>query len=411
MKLFTRNLLLILICCTTLNGYAAKTIRIACVGNSITAGARLADPSKEAYPAQLQKMLGNSYEVMNFGVSAMTVLRNCDRAYMSTSLYIKALESDPDIVFIKLGTNDSRLPFRLQVDSFMGDYKTLIHSFKVLPSNPRIVLLLPSSSFLTDTSRQTDAAIVKYILPRIRQVAFDEKLEVIDLHAITSDKQNLYPDNLHPSVEGATILAKRLFEVVTGTEKKGFDIFKKIKEPMTISSFQGYDCVNFTFEGHSCKVVKPRRAAKNLPWIWRACSFGTNPEVDIALLDRGFHLVYCDVAELSNNQEVMFVRNAFYKKMRKSGLSSKVCLEESGCGMVNNYRWAVENPGKVACVCTDDILPMAEHTTIFEEKVKASGKEITVIHKPDANHNPQSFANPQPIVDFILKSVGMTPPY
>ena len=98
--------------------FAQNAIRIACVGNSITAGARLPHPEKNSYPAQLQQLLGNGYEVMNFGVSGRTVLRNCDRSYMATPLYKEALKSNPNIVFIKLGTNDSRLPYRLQVDSF-----------------------------------------------------------------------------------------------------------------------------------------------------------------------------------------------------------------------------------------------------------------------------------------------------
>ena len=230
--------------------------------------------------------------------------------------------------------------YRSHIDSFMIDYKFLIHSFKVLPSKPRIVLLLPSSSYLTDTARQTDAAITKWILPRIWQVAYDEKLEMIDLHSITAEKEALYPDKLHPSVVGAAILAKRLYEfVTTSPDKVDFDIFKLIKEPTTISSFQGYDCADFRFKGHSCKIVKPRRAAKGLPWIWRARFFGVNPQADIALLDRGFHLVYCDVAELYGNREAISVWNAFYKKMHTAGLAEKVCLEGFSRGGVYIYRW------------------------------------------------------------------------
>src|SRR5581483_2666385 len=83
---------------------AQKVVRIACVGNSITYGARLPHPEKNAYPAQLQQMLGEGYEVMNFGNSGKTVIKNCDRSYMATPTYQQALQSKPDIVFIKLGT-------------------------------------------------------------------------------------------------------------------------------------------------------------------------------------------------------------------------------------------------------------------------------------------------------------------
>ncbi len=53
----------------------------------------------------------------------------------------------------------------------------------------------------------------------------------------------------------------------------------------------------------------------------------------------------------------------------------------------------------------DDVVPVAENTALFEQKVKALGGDITVIHKPDVKHHPHSLANPKPIVDFILKAV------
>lgn len=332
---------------------AQKTIRIACVGNSITFGARLAHPEKEAYPAQLQQMLGEGYEVMNFGNSGKTVIRNCDRAYMATPTYQQALKSNPDLVFIKLGTNDSRLPYRLQIDSFVADYKTLVHSFQNLSTHPRIILLLPVTSYKADTSLQTEQAITKLILPRVRQVAYDEKLELVDLHSITQDMPATFPDSLHPSSLGATILAKRLFEVVVNKTDKSFDIFKKIKEPITVSSYYGYECADFTFNGHKAKIVKPRRVAEGKPWIWNARFWNVEPQTEIALLDRGFHVVYCDVAELFGNDEALNTWNKFYGLLQKAGLSKTACLEGFSRGGVYAYNWAAQNPGKVACVYVD----------------------------------------------------------
>ncbi|WP_460966629.1 GDSL-type esterase/lipase family protein [Spirosoma migulaei] len=333
--------------------YAQQTIRIACVGNSITYGATLKNREQDSYPAQLQNLLGAGYEVMNFGVSGRTLLRDTPSAYTATEQYKEALKSNPTIVFIKLGTNDSRLPYRLKIDQFVGDYKSLIQSFKTLPSNPRIILLLPVTSFLTDTTRQVDAAIRKLIIPRIQQVAFEEKLELIDLHALTVTDSLLFPDKLHPSAPVMTTIARRLYEAVTLKTQPNFDIFPKIKEPMTVSSFYGYDCADFTFEGRACKVVKPRVVAAGKPWIWRARFWGHEPQTDIALLDRGFHLVYCDVAELFGNAEAVSLWNKFYKYLHKAGLSDKVSLEGLSRGGIYAYNWAVENPKKVACVYVD----------------------------------------------------------
>ncbi|HEX6430878.1 MAG TPA: GDSL-type esterase/lipase family protein [Niastella sp.] len=352
-KTAPNHCLLIVFLLTQITVVAQKSLRISCVGNSITAGARMTHPEKNAYPAQLQQLLGSGYVVTNFGVGGRTVIKDCDRSYMATPAYQEALKSNPDIVTIKLGTNDSRLPYRLQIDSFMADYKTLIHSFQNLPTHPRIILLLPVTSYLTDTMRQTEQAIAKLILPRIRQVAFEEKLELIDLHSITADMPAAFPDSLHPTSLGATILAKRLYEAIINKADSKFDIFKKVKEPVTVSSFYGYDCADFTFNGRKAKIVKPRRAAEGKPWIWRARFWGVEPQTDIALLDRGFHVVYCDVAELFGNSEAISIWNKYYSFLQKAGLSKKACLEGFSRGGIYVYNWAAQNLDKVACVYVD----------------------------------------------------------
>ena len=464
---------LLMVCLISSNTilFAQQKIRIACIGNSITAGYRLQHPETEAYPAQLQQLLGTNYEVMNFGVSAKTVVHT-GNAYTATDKYKQALLSNPNIVFIKLGTNDSRLPYRSDIaQHFESDYTNIINSFRSLTSKPRIILLLPVSSYLTDTSRQTDAAIVQWVLPHIREVAFKEKLELIDLHSITATKPELFPDSLHPSVNGATIIAKRLYEAVMLKTDRKFDIFEKIEASYKTSSFYGYDCADFLFKDCEAKIVKPRFAAPGHPWIWRARFWGHEPQTDIALLDRGFHLVYCDASELFGNAEAVNLWNAFYTFLHKAGLAKRVAMEGMSRGGVYIYNWAAVNPGKVSCIYADapvldlkswpggkgkgpgskadweifkkdygysteeetadfknnpmdkiaeivkgkypmlhvvgdadEVVPVDENTAPFEKMILAAGGDIKVIHKPGIGHHPHSLANPQPIVDYILKS-------
>ena len=120
-----------------------------------------------------------------------------------------------------------------------------------------------------------------------------------------------------------------------------------------LSSFYGYTCADFIFNNHACKVVKPKKAAAGLPWIWRARFWGHEPQTDIALLERGFHVVYCDVAELFGNKEAVAAWNTFYAYMRRCGLSKKVALEGMSRGGVYVYNWAMANPLKVACIYAD----------------------------------------------------------
>ena len=82
-------------------GVAQDKIKIACIGNSITEGV-------DNYPTSLARMLGDQYEVGNFGKWGHTLLRKGDHPYMSTDAFINAQKFQPNVVIIKLGTNDSK---------------------------------------------------------------------------------------------------------------------------------------------------------------------------------------------------------------------------------------------------------------------------------------------------------------
>ena len=121
----------------------------------------------------------------------------------------------------------------------------------------------------------------------------------------------------------------------------------------TLSSFYGYTCIDFTFNNRNCKVVQPKKNVKGMPWVWRARFWGHEPQTDIALLERGFHIVYADVAELYGNQEAVLIWNQFYTYMQQLGLAKKVVLEGMSRGGVYVYNWALQNPEKVAAVYAD----------------------------------------------------------
>ena len=124
-------------------------VRVACIGNSITFGAGIRNRSRDSYPSVLARMLGDSYWVKNFGVSARTMLNKGDHPYMNEPAYKNALAFNPNIVVIKLGTNDSKsFNWKYKAD-FMKDAQTMINAFKGLPSQPKIYLCYPSKSYRT----------------------------------------------------------------------------------------------------------------------------------------------------------------------------------------------------------------------------------------------------------------------
>ena len=62
-------------------------VRVACIGNSITYGARIKNRNRDSYPSVLGRMLGDGYWVKNFGVSARTLLNKGDHPYMKEKAY------------------------------------------------------------------------------------------------------------------------------------------------------------------------------------------------------------------------------------------------------------------------------------------------------------------------------------
>ncbi|MCW3092957.1 MAG: hypothetical protein JWP81_4026 [Ferruginibacter sp.] len=368
MKFLPIGIFLLLTCQFAAFSQRGAKIKIACIGASITSGARLKDPAKQSYPAQLQTKLGEGYQVDNYGEGGCTMLRKGNKPYWNTSQYKAALAANPDIVTIDLGGNDSKLINRIHMDEYKKDCHDMIQSFAALPSHPRIILLLPVVSFVTDTTGIWDPVIVNRIIPLLKEVAYENNREVCNVHSLLIDKPALMPDKIHPELEGTTLIAKSLYEIISAKRDTAYNIFDEINYPKKYSSFHGYKCADFTFNNRNCKIAQPKKAAKGHPWIWRARFWGHEPQTDIALLERGFHIVYCDVAELLGNKECIDTWNNFYDIVHHAGLSKKAVLEGMSRGAVYVFNWAAVNPDKVACVYVDN--PLLNINVWTEEMLK-----------------------------------------
>lgn len=212
------NLLFLLLPLTLCAQEGAKTVKIACVGNSITEGFTLAHPETESYPAVLQRMLGDGYEVGNFGLTAHTLMMKGNLPYMSKDRFKEALAFQPDIVTIKLGTNDTK-PVNWQYKAdFKHDLNTLIDAFEALPSHPKIYLCLPIPGNRQDWGIN-DSITTYGVIPRIREVAQERHLPVIDLNTLMRPYYpQAYTDSVHPNKYGAIVLAEGIYRALTGKD-------------------------------------------------------------------------------------------------------------------------------------------------------------------------------------------------
>lgn len=193
------------------------TTKVACVGNSITAGSGIKDTKNNSYPAVLGKMLGERYEVKNFGFSGRTLLNKGDRPYMKEQMYQDALNFQPDIVVIKLGTNDTKPQNWKYKEEYKKDMLTIINEFQSLTSTPQIYVCYPAKAYDVKWGIN-DSIIVNDIIPIINEVAKEKNINIIDIHTATSNMEDNFPDKIHPNEAGAIVLAKEVYYGITGKD-------------------------------------------------------------------------------------------------------------------------------------------------------------------------------------------------
>ena len=196
----------------------AQAKLVACVGDSITYGSGIPNASIDSYPAQLERMLQQfdvQWQATNFGVSGATLLRRGDKPYNGLSAYQSALNSEPDIVVIMLGTNDTKSQNWAYKDDFIDDYVRLIDSFSQLPKTPEIWICKPVPVFQENFGIR-DPILIEELIPLIDQIVEQTDVHLIDMYAAMQGVGHLYADGVHPNAEGAGLIASSVAAVLTG---------------------------------------------------------------------------------------------------------------------------------------------------------------------------------------------------
>ncbi len=197
---------------------AQEKIKVACVGNSITYGTGVDNREVNAYPVKLQGMLGDKYEVGNFGKPGATLLNKGHRPYTQQQEYKDALAFAGDIVVIHLGINDTDpRNWPNYRDEFIPDYRALMQSFREV--NPKCKFILARMTPIADRHPRFESGTRDWhgeIQLAIEKIAEAEGVQLIDFHEPLYPYPFMLPDAVHPNVEGAAILAKTVYEGITG---------------------------------------------------------------------------------------------------------------------------------------------------------------------------------------------------
>lgn len=197
-------------------------IKVACVGDSITYGHGVIPWYKNNYPAVLQNLLGDGYNVQNFGVSGTTAHSTGDQPYIETDIYKQSTEYDADILVFMLGSNDSKPENWINAETFKKEYLALLDTYITEENSPEIYLGIPAKAFYEEES-QTEGITTYDIQPNlvdeiaeiIKGIAAERGYKYIDIYALTADHPEWFAsDYVHPNTDGAKAIANEVYENV-----------------------------------------------------------------------------------------------------------------------------------------------------------------------------------------------------
>ncbi len=185
-------------------------------------------------------------------------------------------------------------------------------------------------------------------------------------------------------------------------------------------------------------AIVPKMAAPGRPWVLRADLVSRDAAVDLALLQKGFHIVTAPRPR-DPNRTLLQEWDALYKFLIDQGFSTKPVMEGAGGAAGEAYAWAITNPDKVSSIYgenpilgnyssktqpLDNLAPLAKagvplfhlcgsldpwlqsQTRVAEKRYEELGGRITIMITEGVGHYPLAPKNQQPAVDFITKSVA-----
>lgn len=201
-----------------------RQTRIACVGDSITYGMGIKNWPKNNYPAVLQRLLGETCCVNNYGYSNRTLMKTGDHPYSREKQFSQSLAFEPDAVIIMLGTNDAKEKNWRGREHFKEEYLDFLKSYTEACPRSTIFLCTPSTIFYNDGTME-GSQVGREIIPcqnlrnaaeTVREIGAEHKLPVVDINAFTRGHRDWFQEGLHPNKEGAEKIAERICRDVMG---------------------------------------------------------------------------------------------------------------------------------------------------------------------------------------------------
>lgn len=230
--------------------------------------------------------------------------------------------------------------------------------------------------------------------------------------------------------------------------------------------WEGFEQEEGIFEGHEYGIVWPKKVTRGIPYVWRTEFFGAFPSVDLAMLEKGYAVVYYRISDLYGASEAVskmavfqtfveekyalaakpvlfgFSRGGLYalhytasypKRVGSlyldapvidiyswpagayTGIGAKKEWEE--CKALWNisheaYREQVDQGiqtllrNKIPLVIVagekDEVVPYEENGAILQKAYANTKVPFAIYMKPECGHHPHSLENPEPVVTFLV---------
>ncbi|MBQ7335952.1 MAG: hypothetical protein IJW92_05730 [Clostridia bacterium] len=120
------------------------------------------------------------------------------------------------------------------------------------------------------------------------------------------------------------------------------------------SEYHGYKRIDFTFSGREAILVFPKEENKTAKWMLKTEYFDAFPELELAMLGRGYHLAYLkNISRWGLEEDQIAKRDFAEYLMREYGLNRRcVCIGMS-CGGWQAVQFASMYPSYVSHLYLD----------------------------------------------------------
>lgn len=195
----------------------ASPIVIGCVGDSITYGSGSEKREKDSYPALLQTMLGDEYEVDNFGCSGGTLQAEGDNPYRIRKPFERSLDAKAQIYIIMLGTNDCKEK-NWNPERYEAQWPELLEAYKEANPDTEFILMTPPHAYIAEGKDSIAFDIHEEYLDEaaeiVTRVGEEYDIPVVDIRSFTENKPEWFVDGIHPNNNGYVEITQFIYDSI-----------------------------------------------------------------------------------------------------------------------------------------------------------------------------------------------------